>query len=98
MTKPYVGDLSIFTTEELEDELYRRNKPKKPVKPELIENPDYTELKNLCIEYIERIENKDCSIDDRVDTEHYIFEAAMETFFGIEIWNYLSSEYWEEED
>lgn len=56
-------------------------------KPKIKKNIDYTKLREICKEYI------DCLyIRERFkDAEYYIFETAMTTFYGKEIFNFINS-------
>jgi hypothetical protein len=55
-------------------------------KPKQLENIDLTALKKICQDYIDNLSN-DCSDDDE---EHYIYETAMETIFGKNVWKYIN--------
>ena len=57
------------------------------VKPNMIETPDLLPLKKICQEYINTIANEKY-VDD--DLSHYIFECALSTFFGREVWNFVN--------
>jgi len=56
-------------------------------KPVMIEKPDYTNLKKICQDYIDSIANNEY-VDD--DFDHYIYETAIETFFGKEVWQFIN--------
>ena len=53
--------------------------------PELLTNPDFKHLIATCKQYIEKVESG--YVDE--DTEHYIFEAAIEALYGPEVWIYI---------
>ena len=78
--------ISDFTIEELEEQL-KLLKKQKERKPKLIVDPDIHKLGNICEEYIDTVGTED--FDD--DLEHYIFEEAMETFYGKSIWDYINN-------
>jgi len=48
-------------------------------------------LKALCKEYLDGLREGTIVEDDRSDLRHYIFEAAMETFYGKEVWEEINS-------
>jgi len=72
-------------TEELQEELKRRQEKSKP---KLLDSPNIKLLQAICQNYINDLE-RDSYIDD--DREHYIFEVAMETVFGKDIWTYVNN-------
>lgn len=57
-------------------------------KPEPIEEPDLTSLRKICQEYIDFIGSEHYHEDN--DYDHYIFEQAMNTFFG-DKWDYINN-------
>jgi len=57
------------------------------VKPNMIETPDLLPLKKICQEYIDAIADGKY-VDD--DFTHYIFECALSTFFGKDVWNFVN--------
>lgn len=73
-------DIKQFSKKELEDELKRR-KNEEGRKPEQLQNPDLTDLREVTSNYIDSILNQ--TVDD--DLEHYIFETAMEAIYGEDI-------------
>jgi hypothetical protein len=54
----------------------------------IIVSIDISELKNMCQEYIDLVDKGEY-IDD--DFQHYIFECALETFFGKDVWKFINS-------
>ena len=77
-----------ISTKELQEELKRRQEfDKIKPKPKLIDLPDIKPLQAICQQYIESL-GKD---DEDDDDEHYIFEVAMETFFGEDVWIYIDN-------
>ena len=60
-------------------------------KPEMlpIEQQNLTDLRNRCKDYIDFIDNDALYSEDN-DLGHYIFESAMEAFYGCEIWDYVN--------
>jgi hypothetical protein len=57
-------------------------------KPDTIKDLDFSVLKKLCQEYIDTLANNE-RVDD--DLEHYIFESALETFFGSAVWEFVNN-------
>jgi hypothetical protein len=57
-------------------------------KPVMIETPDFSELKEMVQQYID-----DVSEGKYIDTDiyEYVFECAVETFFGKGVWDYINS-------
>ena len=57
-------------------------------KPEMIEDSklDLSELKRQVQHYVERT---DCNHVD-CDCDHYMFEEAINTFYGNDIWDYIN--------
>lgn len=56
-------------------------------KPIIIESPDLSALKTMCQQYIDDIANNEY-IDD--DFSHYVFECALTTFFGKDVWKFVN--------
>ena len=80
-----MSDLSNRSTEELQAELELRKKGKQ-LKPVLLSQPDFSNLKETCAHYLEFVERGES--DDHAG--HYVFEAAMEAFYGAAIWDYVN--------
>jgi len=82
-------DLKQCTTEELQGELARRVEAEKAPMPEVLFNPDYTNLTSLCKEYLRQVaKNQDTS-----DLQHYIFEAAIEAAYGRNVWKWINGKH-----
>ena len=79
-------NLEQFSTDELEEELRRREEEEKPKQ---IAAPDLTKLRKICQEYIDSLA-RDKYVDG--DLDHYIFEAAMETVFGKNVWDWINDQ------
>ena len=58
-------------------------------KPIMIENPDLTKLKKMVQHQINEISNPDYCDDN--DNDYYIYEVAMEAFFGKDVFRYINS-------
>lgn len=57
------------------------------IRPEQIEYPDLTSLRELCQQYMDDV-SKGSYVDE--DFEHYIFEAALMTMFGANVFEYVN--------
>jgi hypothetical protein len=76
-----------FTTEELAEELARREQEVYYSEPEPLGAPDYTKLEETVVGYVGFVWGDDYHEDN--DYRHYIFEAAMEAVYGEEIWDQM---------
>ena len=81
-----MSDLKDKSTEELQAELERRKASGEKLKPELLAAPDLSKLKLLCVSYLDAVAEDE--VDD--DMDRYIFEAAMEAFYGGSVWEYVN--------
>lgn len=78
-----------ISTEDLQAELDRRQKVKQELlKPKQLLLPDIEPLQRTCQDYIDAIV-KDGYV--HASLEHYIFECAMETVFGEDVWQFINS-------
>ena len=73
-----MSDLSGFTIAQLQEEIDKR----KMAKPKPRDNPDFTNLKIMCMDFIN---DMDSGFFDK-DKEGKIFEEAMEAVFGKDVW------------
>lgn len=88
-------DINNFTKEELEEAL-RKIETKKSIlkealrdtKPEIVDVPDYTSLRKICGAHISFLANG--KVNDANTLEHYIFEAAMETLYGADVFDWIN--------
>ena len=48
-------------------------------------------LKRACEEYMNYIMSDDYHEDTATDYEHYIFEKAMESIYGKDVWNTINN-------
>lgn len=77
MTMSLVG----FSDGELKAELERRaQRAKERDKPQQVENPNLTKLREVCQEYIDEL--ADGNKHEAGDYREYIYEAALECIFG----------------
>jgi len=74
--------LQNYSTEQLEEEILKRKNFKKE-KPKLLKNVNVVALRKLCSKYIDFVDS-----DDN-DYAGYIFEVAMTTFYGDDIWEWV---------
>ena len=58
------------------------------MKPVLLRDPDISGLQKICADYLDEIL---LNQSEDSDTPHYIFEAAMRTCYGPNIWNWINS-------
>lgn len=80
--------LKNFSKADLEEELKRReNLGDTP--PQQIENPDLNNLKVILSDYIEDIFNDEHN--PNCDDTEYIFEEAMRTFYGQDIFEWIGN-------
>lgn len=89
-----MGDLTRIediSDDDLRKELERREaEEKKQAIPRAIESPDLLDLKRICREYID-----DLAEDGgyaHTDHEHYVFEVAMKTFFGQNVFEWIRAQ------
>lgn len=58
-------------------------------KPEQINEPDLTALRKICQDYIDFIDNDEEYHEDN-DYNQYVFETALETIFGKDVYEYIN--------
>jgi hypothetical protein len=82
-------NLADFTDSELEQELELRKRRLEYISIPLMKlNIDFTDLKNICQEYITTLSKAGYADED---LKHYIFEAAIEACFGEDVWKWINS-------
>jgi len=59
------------------------------MKPKPVKNVDVSELQAKVLEYIDYVDSDDWHEDD--DRDVYIFECALETFFGKDVWKWINN-------
>jgi hypothetical protein len=59
-------------------------------KPHQLEKPNLDELKKICQEYLDFVDNDEEYYEDN-DYDHYIFETSMKAIFGEGVFNYINS-------
>lgn len=57
-------------------------------KPELLPEPDLTDLRDTVKGYIDFVDRPDYHEDN--DYKYYIFEAAITAMYGKEVWDWIS--------
>ncbi len=76
-----------ISTKDLQAELNRRQE----TKPKKLSCPNIIPLQKMCQDYINLIDTKDprdnLNYDDFTE---YIFECAMETVFGKDVWEFIN--------
>jgi len=84
-----VDDISKFTKEDLQDELERREVQEmiddKPIPLEEW-NRDFSKVRKACETHIQELMNGEVD----TDAEHYIYETAMEAFYGKDVWDWVN--------
>jgi hypothetical protein len=80
--------LKQFSTDELKNELRRRDIYIETQPPISCENPDFSEVLDLCKVHILDISRNETD----EDTIHYIYEAAMEAIYGQDIWQWINKQ------
>ena len=78
-----------ISTIKLQEVIDNRQKKKMAIsKPEQILSPDLEPLRSICRDYI-----NDLSENGYVDEDHahYIFEIAMTTIYGENVWNFINT-------
>ncbi len=82
-----------ISTKDLQAELNRRQKAKQEsLKPKKLSEPNIAPLQKMCQEYIDAIDTKDPRDGlDYDDFKQYIFECAVETVFGKDVWEFINS-------
>lgn len=79
--------LDEFTDNELQMELDRRKNMRENLPLEL-KKPDYSALHKSVVAYLEALAEN--GLEDN-DTEHYIFETAVEAVYGEGVWDFVNS-------
>ena len=60
------------------------------IKPEQLKEVDLTKLRDICQAYIDFIDDDEEYHEDN-DYDHYIFETALETIFGKDVWMFINN-------
>jgi len=59
-------------------------------KPQQLKEINLDKLKRICQEYIDFVDNDEEYYEDN-DYDHYIFEQAMKTVFGEDVFDYINT-------
>lgn len=59
-------------------------------KPKQLETVDLQNLRKICQDYMNFVDDDEEYHDDN-DYNQYIFEMAMETFFGKDVWVFINN-------
>jgi len=78
--------LSGFSGEELKAELEMRKQAAENPMPTPKPVPDFKNLVVMCQEHIQEI----AVGNNNNDTEHYIYEAAINAVYGDEVWKWIN--------
>ena len=87
-------DLSEFSEDELVAEIERRKRGAKPKMRSLglingVMAIDMTKLREVCQKYIDYVDSDDYLRRDDI-WENNVYEAAIETFFGKGVWDWIN--------
>lgn len=80
-----MNQLHTISTAELEAEVERRYAEAE--KPNQVNNPDLTHLRDLCQKHIDSIATNRHGIKD---AKHYIFESTMTALYGSRVWDFIN--------
>lgn len=58
--------------------------------PKKLKEINIDKLSEICEQYIKFIDNDEEYSEDN-DNDHYIFECAMETMYGENVWDWINS-------
>jgi hypothetical protein len=78
------NDIESYSTEELEAELERRKLVDAIPRPLPRDKQDFTALAHMCHNYVSSVCGPDQRRPKNIEVE--IFETAIETFYGPEVW------------
>jgi hypothetical protein len=81
-------ELERYDTSELKAELERRKRiDHKPIPYASMSEDKLEDIRQMCINYVDGLAKNSYSPGD---LEHYVFEAAMEATFGVEVWKWIN--------
>ena len=84
-------DLSNASDIDLKEELAKREKlAKEKAKPKPLSDPNYTDLFQCCEQYINYLHHGNHTTNGIYDLKQWIFESAMETIYGPDIWMWIN--------
>jgi len=89
-----MNDLSKYTDDDLRKELERREFSR--MKPTMIEEAvNVRRIRESCKQYIEFLYSDEYHEDEIGDYRNDIFEAVMETMYGLDVWDYINARKWD---
>lgn len=56
--------------------------------PTINQEPNFKKLKEVCEDYMKFLRSEEYHSDN--DFDHFIYEAAMEAFYGKDVWKYIN--------
>lgn len=74
------------TIAQLEEAIQRK---KKEEIPKLLDNIDLSKLIKICSDHLHNVANQECSYEYE---QYTIFETAMETLFGDDVWDWYNEQ------
>ena len=60
-------------------------------RPEEIANPDIEKVRQAVRDYMDFLHSEEYHEDGKADYRHWIYEAALEAFYGKDVWKYTNS-------
>ena len=85
-----LNELKEIPDEDLQAELDKREaKREEAAKPQPVANPDWSKVKEMAIDHVERTLRR----EGEKDADHYIYEQVLETVYGADIWDTLN-QFW----
>lgn len=87
-----IEDLS---TDTLIKEIEKRGHEEEKIEsmPAPLENPDFSSVIELCKNQILEMTKADYCEDN--DSDHYIYEAAMQAIYGKDVWEWINKQIYE---
>lgn len=79
--------LSLYSDAELQAELKRRERNSEVAIPQILDDPDTDALLQLLDQHLQDIARD--SADE--DMPHYIYEAALEAWYGKDVWRFINA-------
>ena len=80
-------DLSQLTTQQLKDELEKRETNRPPETKTIV---DMRNLRRIVTDYIGYVASPE--FHENNEWDHYIYEAAVEAFYGKEVWGWINNQ------
>lgn len=80
-------NLNDYSIEELEKAIEIKKQIQNMTIPKIVDHPTFDKLQKCCESYIQEIMDKG-GVDSNSD--HYIFECAMEAYYGNDIFKWIN--------